>query len=56
MPVAPGASEPHLAVAQERGVLRSSYEEGMTPRDRLGPGSARAASSRAAARKEPVNA
>jgi hypothetical protein len=45
-----------VPLPQERGVLRSSYEEGTTLRDRLGLSPARPASSWAAARKEPVNA
>ncbi len=45
-----------VPLLQERGVLRSSYEEGTTLRDRLGLPPARPAASWAAARREPVDA
>jgi len=45
-----------VPLLQERGVFRSSYEEGTTLRDRLGLGPARPAASWAAARREHADA
>ena len=45
-----------VPLLQERGVFRSSYEEGTTLRDRLGLGPARSAGSWAAARREHADA